>query len=591
VTILSSEQVAQVLYRAGFRGQALIEMTAIAKRESGNNTNAFNGNRNTGDYSFGLWQINFLGGLGASRLKQFGMSRPEDMYDAQRAANAAFILSGGGSNLSPWGGYKGQANTYNTNMPAAVVAVANAVRSGLVGADWQAKGSAIPIGTKSTSSGISNAPGATASDPYGWAWAAAHPGATASDPYGWAYIAANQTVGGGGGGSVGGGYSTAGTQVNTVSLAGTGSTATAATPFTPPADAQYVRNAAGWGFLFFDLGGATISYMVPPDGSVRVSGTPRLVSDAEWQSINPVDGGMANELESVSKDFGTFKAWWDSIVLNVMGKSNPAANDAGVKRVLAEYAGRPDMSTQELQNRLQGTTWYQGHTQTELQWNNLSAAEQDKQRGDTRARISDLFMQYLGRLPNPGERAVEDYVEQVASGKVGLGQYTEIVKNWALGSPETPWSRQIRDEQEAQRQRPVDIENTTNRVRDLADKWGVQLSNQTLGEWGQGIVEKQKSDQDLLEYLKDQAMVLFPWKDRETDTTTAAQPWLDTYKRTMEKEGSVLTPQVGAALSAGKSAWDFEQDLKKTDDWMGTKNAKETMTGLVDAAGRRFGYA
>jgi len=365
-----------------------------------------------------------------------------------------------------------------------------------------------------------------------------------------------------------------------------------ATPFRPPSDGWLVRNDAGWMYMMFDVGGAYVAYMIPPDGSVNTSGMEvKYIDSNAWAMYNPVDGGMAGELESVSKDFGTYRAWWDSIVLNVMGKSNPAANDPGVKRVLAEYAARPDMSTQELQNRLQATDWYQSHTQTELQWNNLSTAEKDKQRQETSAKMQDLILQYMGAdYPSNGPGIV-DYLEQVSSGKIGLGQYTEVVKNWALYSPESPWSRQLRDEKEAELQRGVDIENTTNRVRDLSDKWGVQLSQPTLTDWGQKIVSKQASDQDLLEYLKDQAMVLFPWKDRETDTTTAAQPWLDTYNRVMEKQGSVLTPQVGQALTAGKSAWDFEQDLKKTDDWLGTKNAKETMTGLVDAAGRRFGFA
>jgi hypothetical protein len=116
---LSGVDVARIAYNAGFRGQALIEMVAIAKRESNFNPNAHNTNAGTGDNSYGLWQINMLGNLGPSRLKSFGLSSNDQLLDAATNARAAFILSGGGQNLSPWGGYKGLSNTYNTDVSAA----------------------------------------------------------------------------------------------------------------------------------------------------------------------------------------------------------------------------------------------------------------------------------------------------------------------------------------------------------------------------------------------------------------------------------------------------------------------------------------
>jgi len=362
-------------------------------------------------------------------------------------------------------------------------------------------------------------------------------------------------------------------------------------PFNPPADSDYVQNEAGWGFLMYDVGGAHIAYMVPPDGSVNVAGlgNARKVTDAEWTALNPVDGGMANELESVSKDFGTFKGWFDSILMTVMGKSNPAHTDPEVRRVLAEFAGRPDMSTQELQNRLQGTKWYQSRTQTELQWDNLPEAERNKQRGDTAARIKDAWLQFAG-LQLPNDNAIMGYTEQVASGKMGFGSFIEqIIKPNASKITESPWSREIRDAQEATKQRPVDIDNTAIRVMDLAHTWGVNMPLKAAAEWGQKLVEKQASDQDLLVFLKAQAQVLYPWKNPEMDTKTAAGPWTETYGRVMEKKGDVFTPEVAQALTAGTSVWDFEQSLKKSDAWLGTNNARGAIMSAAETAGRKFG--
>lgn len=128
---LSREDVARMAYRAGFRGQALIDVVAIAGRESSYNPAAFNGNRATGDKSYGLMQINMIDTLGPARLRQFGIGSAEDLFDPQTNLNAAFMMyQQRGGSLYDWGNYKGMSNTYNTDVAAAAAAVA---RSGVGG--------------------------------------------------------------------------------------------------------------------------------------------------------------------------------------------------------------------------------------------------------------------------------------------------------------------------------------------------------------------------------------------------------------------------------------------------------------------------
>src|SRR5690348_5886439 len=79
---------------------------AIAMAESGGNAKAFNGNANTGDKSYGLFQINMLGGMGPERLKQYGLGSNDDLYDAVRNAQVAYKMSKGGTDWSPWSTYK-----------------------------------------------------------------------------------------------------------------------------------------------------------------------------------------------------------------------------------------------------------------------------------------------------------------------------------------------------------------------------------------------------------------------------------------------------------------------------------------------------
>jgi hypothetical protein len=122
---LSGEDVARYAYNAGFRGENLVNVVAISKRESGWNAGAYNPNAKTKDLSFGLMQINMLGTLGPARLKQFGLSKNEELYDPATNMRAAFKMSGG-NDFYAWGGYKGKSNTYNTNLDVARQVVTSA---------------------------------------------------------------------------------------------------------------------------------------------------------------------------------------------------------------------------------------------------------------------------------------------------------------------------------------------------------------------------------------------------------------------------------------------------------------------------------
>lgn len=121
---LTGAQIAQLAYNAGFRGQDLVDVVAIAGRESHGSTAAFNGNASTGDLSYGLMQINMKGSLGPANLKRFGITSNEQLFDPQTNLNAAYVLYQANSNtLRAWGGYKGKSNTYATDPTAAAAAV------------------------------------------------------------------------------------------------------------------------------------------------------------------------------------------------------------------------------------------------------------------------------------------------------------------------------------------------------------------------------------------------------------------------------------------------------------------------------------
>lgn len=156
---LTPEQVAQLAYQAGFRGDALTTIVAIAKRESGYNPSAYNGNAGTGDNSVGLTQINLIGDLLPARgkiLQQLGYNvDPNNAAQVRKALEdpltnlkVAYVLSSSGTNFYPWGGYKGQDPTYATDIPAARTAVQNAGLDGGTGQHFTGSyGNSVQVGS------------------------------------------------------------------------------------------------------------------------------------------------------------------------------------------------------------------------------------------------------------------------------------------------------------------------------------------------------------------------------------------------------------------------------------------------------------
>jgi hypothetical protein len=166
-----------------------------------------------------------------------------------------------------------------------------------------------------------------------------------------------------------------------------------------------------------------------------------------------------------------------------------------------------------------------------------------------------------------------------------------VVKKAAKDIENSPYNRQIADELKAEKTPAIDIENTAMRIRNTLDDWGVSWSEGTIQDWARNIVNKDSSDDDLMETLKNQAQVAYAWKPRDMSTKDAAAPWLETMTRVMEKPANLFDPQVQKALTAGQPVWEFEQDLKKSDAWLGTKNAREQLTTLAGSVGKMMGFS
>jgi hypothetical protein len=98
------EHVLQQMVAAGVPSDKLVTMLAIAMGEGMGSPRALNDNPDTGDLSYGAFQINMIGDMGPQRLREFGLRSNEDLFDlGNNVRSAKMIMDSQG--LGAWGAY------------------------------------------------------------------------------------------------------------------------------------------------------------------------------------------------------------------------------------------------------------------------------------------------------------------------------------------------------------------------------------------------------------------------------------------------------------------------------------------------------
>lgn len=116
-TSLSDKDLKNLLKLVGFEGQNLKEAWAIAKKESNGRPFAFNGNTETGDSSYGIFQINMLGMLGPDRRSKYDLDHNADLFNPVLNAQIAFHMSNGGEDWRAWKGLTPRAKEWLEKYP------------------------------------------------------------------------------------------------------------------------------------------------------------------------------------------------------------------------------------------------------------------------------------------------------------------------------------------------------------------------------------------------------------------------------------------------------------------------------------------
>jgi len=115
--MLTDQKLLTLLKTVGFKGTGLKKAWAIAKRESNGRPLAYDGNKKTGDSSYGLFQINMIGNLGPDRREKFNLKSNKELFDPVTNAEITYYMTDGGVDWSAWKGLTPKAKEFYLKFP------------------------------------------------------------------------------------------------------------------------------------------------------------------------------------------------------------------------------------------------------------------------------------------------------------------------------------------------------------------------------------------------------------------------------------------------------------------------------------------
>jgi len=308
---------------------------------------------------------------------------------------------------------------------------------------------------------------------------------------------------------------------------------------------------------------------------------------------------------------------WNAIVdrfLFAAGISGTdAMNDPGIIAVMAEYIARPDMTPQELANRLEATDYWNQHTDQERLWNDLSEAEQTTMALEQVMTLVRLWNQYTGEgiayadmdVDGDGHVTVAEVQQsnrvmwQWARGIVG-GTRTEMqaVAEWitpaAAGMENSPHNRLLMEEEQAQNNQAYQENLIGGQIVDVMDRWGVEASDEDIAGWANAIFMQEDTMEDIEGRAQEISAATWAHKPEDVDFQTWSQQYAASYSQLLEIPNPTFrdTDFAGMLQTADTpNISDFRRQVMETDAWQATNNARDKHTNVKSQVAQLMGFA
>ncbi len=358
-------------------------------------------------------------------------------------------------------------------------------------------------------------------------------------------------------------------------------------------DGQYFRTS--------QLGnGATLKQQLPgqPPGEI-----PSVVDSETWEQMSQsmIEFGKA---ESQQNDIGLYSDVFENLIAT---SGDQMLRDPSIielmGRVPSEFMNGGEFDDTAFNNAYRQTNYFNSTTERQRLWASSSDAEKAVAVQNSLGEVANLWRLYTGEnVTLPGTIAelqadpqFKGWYSQAFSLAQGTTSQNRLLNQWlqpiAEGIEGSPWSRRLMDEEKAGKQQSIDIDDKRADVRDMSQRYGLELSDEKLEQYSTQIVNNDLSDDDLETLLDKQSSALYAYKPAGMDWNTYADPYRRAHSALMETALPDHTDEgLQDALQAGSSLSDYKLSLRKRPEWLSTENAQSTLISELSAAGRRMGF-
>jgi len=350
-------------------------------------------------------------------------------------------------------------------------------------------------------------------------------------------------------------------------------------------------------------GGVTYYSLVSPEQRVKSDERATFVTNGEWETLTANAGWHEWE------QGGDIRELLGSVGEAGRGLGPEAMGDAGVVKTLLELASGQFMgedgqlSQLKLTDALFQTEYFQQTIEQERAYNSMTEVQRDNEILNKAGTIVGLWRMYLGEsltLPGSLEElrsnpAFAGWYQQAELLAKGMISRTRLINTWiqpeALKNDQSPWSRTLEQEDRQQNQEQIDVETKRGEVRDLADGYGLSLSDEELMGYGQQLVDNDLSLDELEEKIDAQSVAFYGYKPPGMRWTTYADP----YRRAKMELHEVALPDhtdegLQEALQDGISLREYKKNLRSDSVWPTTTNGRNTIMNAFGFAGRNMGF-
>lgn len=259
---------------------------------------------------------------------------------------------------------------------------------------------------------------------------------------------------------------------------------------------------------------------------------------------------------------------------------------------LIDSAVREQWTPDKFRAKLMATTWYRSTSSTARVWQELEGRDPV----EAQTRINNQMTKIQMTANKQGISITAARLKEIARDSLVMG-YPDDKLNEVIGSE---WHYTAGGGSQG------GAALLEDKVRTLANDYGVNITDAQVGEWVGGALTGKYTEDHFHDFARDMARSRYPglstYLDQGMTVKQVAAPYLQSYSQILEQNPDTVnlndthvqkalqgTPAANNQPPQMQTLYDFEKGLRQDPRWMNTKGAHQQMQAATSTVLRDFG--